>query len=153
MLERAVVVETDGKIATIEVKRSSMCEGCHKLSGNGDCAGHCEISGLVAGNGKTVITKAVNLAGAAVGDKVRIETDSKKVIGYAALVFILPIIVCAVFYWVGDIIFTEAYGAFLSAAVGFILTFLGIAVYDRSKRAKLPEIVITGIINRVDNKN
>ncbi|MBE6617287.1 MAG: hypothetical protein E7627_05035 [Ruminococcaceae bacterium] len=146
MLERAVVVETDGKIAIIEVKRSSMCEGCHKLNGDGDCAGHCEISGLIAGNGKTVRTKAVNQIGAVVGDKVRIETDSKRVIGYAALVFMLPIIICALFYYVGNIIFSTMTGAVLSAVAGFFLTFLGIAIYDRSKRKKLPEIVITDII-------
>ena len=146
MLERAVVIETEGNIAVIEVKRSSMCEGCHKFSGS-DCAGHCEISGLVAGNGKTVRTKALNQIGAVAGDRVRIETDSKKVVGYAALVFILPIIICAVFYYIGSLIFSAISGAVLSAFVGFFLAFVGIAVYDRIKRTKLPEIVITDIIN------
>lgn len=147
MLERAVVVETDGDIAVIEVTRSSMCEGCHKFGGNGDCAGHCEISGLVAGNGKTVRTRAINLIGAAAGDKVRIETDTNRVIGYAALVFILPIIVSGLFYFCGSMIFSSVAGSVLSALVGFALTFLGIMIYDRSKRSKLPEIRITGFID------
>lgn len=148
MIERAVVVETEGKIAIIEVSRSSMCEGCHKMSGDGGCAGHCEISGLVAGNGKTLRTRALNTVGAAVGDKVQVETDSGRVIGYAALVFILPIVVCALFYYLGNLLFQGMTGAVLSAVLGFALSFVGIAIFDRIKRKKLPDIRIADIIER-----
>ncbi len=146
MQQRAVVLETDGKIAVIEVSRASMCEGCHKLSGDGGCGGHCEITGLVAGNGKTMTARAQNNIGAAAGDRVEVESDSGRVMWYAALVFILPIIVCGLFYYFGDMIFDTTLGAVISAAVGFVLSFVGIAVFDRAKKDKLPDIKITKII-------
>lgn len=147
MLERAVVVETSGKIAVIEASRASMCEGCHKLSGDGSCAGHCEISGLVAGNGKTVRTRAVNSVGAVVGDKVSVEADSRRMVGYAALVFILPILVCALFYYVGNLIFSTMAGSVLSSVLGFVLTFVGIGLFDKSKRNKEPDIRIVKVLD------
>jgi len=146
MQQRAVVVETDGKVAVIEVSRTSMCEGCHKLSGDGGCGGHCEITGLVAGNGKTMTARAQNSIGAVVGDKVEVESDSGRVIWYAALVFILPIIVCGLFYYIGNVLFSAMLPAVLSAVVGFALSFYCIAVFDKKKKNKLPDIKITKII-------
>ena len=146
MQQRATVLETDGKIALIKVSRASMCEGCHKFGSDGGCGGHCEITGLVAGNGKTMTARAQNNIGAAAGDRVEIESDSVRVIGYAALVFILPIIVGGLFYWIGNMIFSHALGAVLSSALGFALSFFGIAVFDKMKRNKLPDIKITKIL-------
>ncbi|MBE6626091.1 MAG: hypothetical protein E7628_02765 [Ruminococcaceae bacterium] len=148
MQQRATVLETDGKIAVIKVSRASMCEGCHKLGGDGGCGGHCEITGLVAGNGKTMTARAQNNIGAVAGDKVEVESDSGRVIGYAALVFILPIVVCGLFYWLGSMVFDSTLGAVLSAAAGFALSFFGIAVFDKMKRNKLPDIKITRIIGQ-----
>lgn len=148
MQQRAVVLETDGKIAVIEVSRASMCEGCHKLSGDGGCGGHCEITGLVAGNGKTMTARAKNSIGAKVGERVEVESDSGRVLWYAALVFILPIIVCGLFYYAGGAIFESTLGAVISAAVGFALTFAAIAAFDRMKRNKMPEIRITRVIEQ-----
>jgi positive regulator of sigma E activity len=146
MQQRATVLETDGKIALIKVSRASMCEGCHKFGTDGGCGGHCEITGLVAGNGKTMTARAQNNVGAATGDRVEVESDSVRVIGYAALVFILPIIVGGLFYWIGNMIFSHSLGAVLSSALGFALSFFGIAVFDKMKRNKLPDIKITKIL-------
>lgn len=150
MQQRAVVLETDGKTAVIEVSRASMCEGCHKLSSDGGCGGHCEITGLVAGNGKTMTARAQNCVGAEVGDKVEVESDSGRVIWYAALVFILPIIVCGLFYWVGGVLFDSMPISVLFAAVGFAISFFCIALFDKMKKRKLPDIKITGIIEHRD---
>ena len=146
MQQRATVLETDGKIAVIKVSRASMCEGCHKFGGDGGCGGHCEITGLVAGNGKTMTARAQNNIGAVAGDRVEVESDSARVIGYAALVFILPIIVGGLFCYFGSLIFDATLGAVLSSAFGFALSFFGIAVFDKTKRNKLPDIKITKIL-------
>lgn len=151
MQQRATVLEADGKIAVIKVSRASMCEGCHKMSGDGGCGGHCEITGLVAGNGKTMTARAQNSIGAAVGDRVEVESDSGRVIGYAALVFILPIIVCGLFYWLGSLIFDSTLGSVLVSVVGFVLTFALIAVFDKIKRNMLPDIKITKILEKASD--
>lgn len=143
MRQRAVVLETKGNLAVIEVSRASMCDGCEK---NGGCSGHCDISGIISGSGK-MTARAENRIGAAVGDKVEVETESSRVLGYAALVFLLPIVVCAAFYAVANIITQNGGISVLSAVIGFVLTFLGIAVFDRKIAKKKPDIVI---VNRLD---
>ena len=44
MRQRARVKETNGSYATVEVTRSTMCDGCEK---SGGCGGHCAITGIV----------------------------------------------------------------------------------------------------------
>ena len=39
----------------------------------------------------------------------------------------------------------------IAAAAGFVLSFLGISLYDRSKKKSLPDIVIVDIAERPDN--
>lgn len=144
MLQRAVVVEINGKNAVVETSRRSMCEGCGK---NGGCGGHCEITGIVASNGK-MRAEADNSIGAKVGDRVEIETESGVVLGYAALVFIFPIFVCAVFYAFFERIFSsEAFG-YVGAAAGFVLTFCGIALFDKHKKKGRKDIKIVKIITQ-----
>ena len=142
MRQRAVVLEVSGKEAVIEVSRATMCDGCEK---HGGCEGHCEITGLLSTGGK-MKTRALNKIGASVGDTVEVETESKKILGYAALVFILPIIMCGVFYFAADALFEAEYAPAIGAAVGFVLTFAGIAVVDRIKGKKEPDIVIVDIV-------
>ena len=76
------------------------------------------------------------------------ETDSTKVLGYAALVFMMPIIVCAVFYFIADAVFAAEAPALIAAAAGFVLSCAGIVFYDRSKKKSLPDIAVVGIVRR-----
>ena len=146
MRQRAVILEKKGKEAIIEVSRATMCDGCEK---HGGCEGHCEITGLLSTGGK-MKTRAQNGIGADIGDTVEVETASKKVLGYAALVFILPIVMCGVFYFVfGKIFGTQAY-ALIGAGAGFVLTFAGIAVFDRIKQKNAPDIEIVDIVKKAD---
>ncbi len=146
MRQRAVVTETKGKLAEIEVRRASMCDGCEK---NGGCSHSCELSGIIAGSG-TMRTTALNKIGAKPGDTVEVETESTKVLGYAALVFLLPVLVCAVFYFLTYTIASAEPPALIAAAVGFVLTFLGISVFDRQKKKKDPDIVIVDIVRSAE---
>ncbi|MBE6540993.1 MAG: hypothetical protein E7672_00880 [Ruminococcaceae bacterium] len=144
MRQRAVVLETDGKIAKIEVRRSTMCEGCHKNGGCGE--GHCEISGLVSGNGK-LETLAENRVNAKVGDTVEVETESKVVLGYAALVFIMPIIVSIVFYYISEALFKADSAGMIGALIGFVLSFVFCVIFDRLKKKGVPDIKIVNIVS------
>ena len=91
---RATVLKTEGNIAEIEVRRATMCEGCEK---SGGCGGHCDITGIVASGGK-MTAKAYNKIGAAAGDTVEVETESSRVLAYAALVFLLPLVIGGIFF-------------------------------------------------------
>ena len=71
-------------------------------------------------------------------------------LGYAALVFILPILVCALGFALGRrILGTEAAG-YLCALAGFVLTFVLIAVIDRKVAKKTPQI---RIVRRIETRN
>ena len=148
MRQRAVVIRTEGKIAEIEVSRTSMCDGCQK---NGGCEHHCELTGLIAGSGKNMKTTAQNRIGARAGDTVEVETESTKVLGYAALVFLMPIVLCTVFYFLAEAVFASETAGLIAAAAGFVFAFLGISVFDRFKKKSLPDIVIADIVERPEN--
>lgn len=139
---RATVLKTEGNIAEIEVRRATMCEGCEK---SGGCGGHCDISGIVATGGK-MTAKAYNKIGAAVGDTVEVETESSRVLAYAALVFLLPLVIGGVFFALAAAV-SDSDGIALAAAfAGFVLTFVFVAVVDRKAAKKRPDIVI---VNRL----
>ncbi len=141
MRQRATVLNTEGNMALIRVSRGTMCQGCEK---NGGCS-HCHITGLVAGDNQ-MEARAYNKIGASVGDTVEVESAGTKVLGYAALVFLLPILVCALFYLTANALFQSALVGALSALGGFVLTFVLIALFDRRAAKKTPAIVI---VNRL----
>lgn len=149
MEQRAKVSGTDGRYAIISVSRSTMCEGCHK---DGGCGGHCELSGIM-GDNKTVEARAINEIGAAVGDTVEVETESRTVLFYAGLVFLAPILLAVIFYSVAEGIFASDGISVGASAVGFVLTFLGIALYDRKKKAQTPTIRIIRICCRGESRD
>ena len=143
MRQKARVIESHGRTATVAVSRRTMCEGCEK---NGSCGSHCDLTGIIARD-PSMKTEARNPIGAEAGDLVEVETDSSRVLGYAALVFLVPIAVCALFYFLAVRWIGPGLPGVIGAAVGFLLTFAGIAVYDRSLRKRSPEIVIVARVS------
>ena len=137
MRQLARVVEVHGERATVSSSRRSMCEGCVK---SGGCS-HCDLSGIIASN-RAMQAEALNPIGAKPGELVELESDSARVLGYAALVFLLPIAVCALFWFLGSRLFGEGIPGVIAAAVGFALTFFGIALFDRFLGKKTPRITI-----------
>lgn len=140
--QQAVVLEQRGKNALVSVERSSMCEGCEK---KGSCGTSC-LAGDLLGANKTMTALARNDAGAKSGDRVEIESSSATVLGYAALIFLFPLLVCALGYGVGVRLGLKEEGSFLLAGAGFALSFLLIFAADRKKRKSDPEIVITRVL-------
>ena len=141
MQRKAEVISVDGNYAIVKCDRSSMCDGCHNSTCGGTCA-----AGMIVGNSKTMTAKAKNNAKASIGDIVEIETADSKVLRYALLVFILPIIVCAVMYGIGVSYFQNERASLALAAIGFVLTFFVVGLVEKSHSKSEPDIVITKVI-------
>lgn len=138
MQRTAVVVNDLGKnIKEIEVSRETACEGC---SQQGSCHA-CIMLGDSKKN-RAMRTKAFDPLGAQVGDRVEVETESSTVIKYAAEVFLLPIILGAVGYLLGESLgakISESIGKFLPlicSLVGFAAAFAYVKLVP-AKRAEM----------------
>ena len=138
MQRTAVVVEDLGNnIKQIEVSRETACEGC---SQQGSCHA-CIMLGDSKKN-RAMRTKAFDPLGAQVGDRVEVETESSTVIKYAAEVFLLPIILGAVGYLLGESLgakISESIGKFLPlicSLVGFAAAFAYVKLVP-AKRAEM----------------
>lgn len=125
MITEALVVSAGGSSAVVEVRRKAACDGCHK---NKDGEG-CSICTLTGGDAKLSL-RVRNPLGAVPGQRVRVETDSRRVLGYAWLVFLLPLFAAALGWWLGGLIgSTEAWRAG-GAVIGMAASFLGVGAYS-----------------------
>lgn len=124
MKQVADVKEIRGEDAILTVKRQSMCDGCHKEGGCGHCSQVLEVT-------------VKNTLGAEVGDKVEIETPGATVIGVAALVFLLPLLLSFLAFFL-----TELFGAatpycYLAAVIAPLLCYLAISLTVRKSKVAL----------------
>ncbi len=141
MKQKAVVRSVFADYAMVEVARNSMCDGCV----NQNCKSHTCAAGAMFGSAKTMTVRAKNPVGAAVGDTVWVETADSRVLGNAALVFLMPIAVCMLLYAVTDALFSADWIAYAAAAVGFVGAFGVLGLLEKKKKNEEPDIVITGI--------
>lgn len=141
MVQLAKVIKTDGETAQISVERSSMCDGCSKKGCSGTCA-----AGRLFGTDKSMHALARNTIGADVGDTVQIETKTSVVMKYALIIFIMPIIISAILYFIGKAVFHEEKSAIAAAFIGFIASFAVIGLIERRKSKSPPDVVIKRII-------
>ncbi|MBQ7821108.1 MAG: SoxR reducing system RseC family protein [Clostridia bacterium] len=134
MTQTARVTATDGEFATVEVSRKTICEGCHNMSGSKGC------SACLAFGDKHAQARAYNSIGAVCGDRVVVSASSKKVIGYSAAIFFLPIIAAFALYFL-----TEGFagdGAVLYALAGFVISFAIACLVLEKTVKKRPDLVI-----------
>lgn len=142
MQTTATVVEVNGKYATVETARVSACDGCHKATDGG-----CSVCSLM-GSSRKISARAANPVGAAVGDRVRIESNTSRMLWYAVLVFLLPI-VFGIGGWLLTALFTDRVGwQMCGGALAFALTFLGIFIYSKAVQKKACDIEITEILEK-----
>ncbi|MBQ6558086.1 MAG: SoxR reducing system RseC family protein [Clostridia bacterium] len=128
MYQKGIIKKTVKNIADVEIQRSTAC---------GESCASCGLC-----PGQTAVVKADNAIGAKSGDTVIIDMADQKVLGAAFLVYIVPVVVLIIGYFIGYAIFkTEIYGA----VTGFILmavTFVIIMMFDkRLKNKYTPRIV------------
>ncbi len=140
MKTRAVVIALDGDYATVETERTSACEGCHKAEEGG-----CSVCSLMASNRK-LATRAKNTVGAAVGDTVTVESETARLLWYAALVFLLPILVAALAWCVTLLLDANIAWQIAGAVIGFVGTFVGIFFYSKHLKKTHCDVEIIEIV-------
>jgi positive regulator of sigma E activity len=142
MEQIGIVKEVRGETARVEVLRTAMCEGCAKQTKNGSC-----VCGELLGAARTMTAEAANDARAAVGDRVRLETASSVVLGYAALVFLVPVAAAFLFYCAASAFSPLEWIPWIAAGTGFLLSMVAVYAVDRSRRKDGPQIRITAILS------
>ncbi len=142
MQTKAVVVEIDGKFATVETERKSACEGCHKAEEGG-----CSVCSLMGGDRK-IATKALNSMGAKVGDVVTIESKTARMLWYGLLVFILPIVIALLSWGISSQLAANVAVQTVSAFAGFALSLTGVAIYSKKILACRCDVEIVEILKK-----
>ena len=114
----------DSKYAVISVPRKSACgHDCE------ECAG-CGVSGAA------VHAKAINSVGAKVGQKVVVQSDTKKMLRIVALVYLIPVVLFLAGYLVPALMGASVALQYTLALVGFFAGIAGAICYDRYLRAR-----------------
>ena len=143
MITEATVTSIKGRFAVVENERKSACEGCHKNIDGGSCT----ICSLVGENRK-ISMKAYNKIGAEVGDLVEIETETRRVLWYAMLIFILPIVAALVGYFVGNAVLDNSKFSLFFAFAAMSLVFVCVAIYSKHTVEKRSDAEIVRIIKK-----
>lgn len=129
MKQKGIVKEINGEFATVSVLRAEACSSC---SGRNFC-----------GSARQAEVRVKNAVSAQIGETVEIETPSEKVLGYAALVFLSPVLLAVGLY----LLLYRFSGIFagIAAFLGFIIPFAFAYFIDKKRPdTSLPEI--TGVI-------
>ena len=123
-MTQIATVEKDlgGGYAEVSVPRKSACgHDCE------ECAG-CGMTGAA------IKARARNDIGAQPGDKVVVESSTKKIFGVVALVYVLPVVLCLLGYFLSEGL---AEGMRYAIAVAtFVVSFIPCVLYDRHARKK-----------------
>ncbi|MGE5542058.1 MAG: SoxR reducing system RseC family protein [Bacillota bacterium] len=117
MREKGRVVRIEDGLAVVRMTRSAAC----------NCCGMCD--GLVPGQNELFI-KAANTAGAAPGDPVEVEVETRGTLQAAFLIYGLPILGGAAGFAIGSLTAGGVYGT-AGAIIGFLATFPVIHLLDR----------------------
>lgn len=114
----------DGDHAVISVPRKSACgHDCE------ECAG-CGVSGAA------VRAKAINPVGAKPGQKVVVQSDTKKMLRIVALVYLTPVVLFILGYVVMALLGTSVALQYTVAIAGFLGGIVAAVGYDRYLRAR-----------------
>ncbi len=123
-MTQIATIERDlgGGYAEISVPRKSACgHDCE------ECAG-CGMTGAA------IKARARNDIGAQPGDKVVVESSTRKIFGVVALVYVLPVVLFLLGYFLSEGVAEGARYAIAIAA--FAVSFIPCVLYDRHARKK-----------------
>ena len=113
----------DSNHAEISVPRKSACgHDCE------ECAG-CGVSGAA------VHARAVNTVGAVPGQKVVVQSDTKKMLRIVAFVYSVPVFLFMLGYVITTLLTPTVAVQYAVAAVGFVFGIILAIMYDRHVRA------------------
>ncbi|MBR5870233.1 MAG: SoxR reducing system RseC family protein [Clostridia bacterium] len=147
MRQIGIVTAVNEQKTTVAVRRMSACSGCHKANqGNRteDAADvlHCHECAMFPTETEMTVC-AVNEIGAAVGERVVIESATEMILGYAAAVFLMPIGLAFFFGCIFALVIDTAWSAYLGAVVGFVGAFAAVKlIFDRRAKEKTTYTII-----------
>ncbi len=120
MTQSAVVKRIiDAQTAEVEVTRGTACGGnC------ASCGGTCSF------RNKLLITCG-NHIGATVGEHVTIASQTRRILGAATLVYILPLVTFLAAYFLGAAVFSQENARVLVSLLGFALGVAAVVVLQR----------------------
>ena len=108
--------------AEISVPRKSACgHDCE------ECAG-CGVSGAA------VHARALNTCGAVPGQKVVVQSDTQKMLGIVAFVYLIPVVLFLAGYLLTVLLGASTAVQYGTAVAGFLLGLVGAVWYDRHLR-------------------
>ncbi len=125
MKQTGIVVEIMGNNAKVECDRQSACDMCENAS---VCSEKC----------KKVFATAQNTVNAQIGDFVEIETESKRVLKNAFIVFLLPVLLSFAAYFVAERFFggtTAALATLVVLVASLILLSFLLNTKEKDKNA------------------
>ncbi len=135
MHEIATVIETDDEWATFRVQRSLACLGC-------DACGYSYANHMMVG-------RARNVAGAAVGDCVRIDVPTRHVLAVGSMVYLLPLALMVGGYAAVSLLTQRSALAAFGGVVGFVSGMLAVkALGGRLSRSEEFKPVVRAIIRQ-----
>ena len=137
MRTKAKVISIEATYAIVEAVRLSACEGCHKAE-----SGDCSVCSLVGGSVKKTTARAENKIGAQVGEDVIVESSSRRMLFYAASLFLLPLLLFAAGFGIAALFTPTLWICLVAGLVGLALTFVGVAIYSKTVAAKRNDLVI-----------
>jgi sigma-E factor negative regulatory protein RseC len=120
MTQSAVVKRIiDAQTAEVEVTRGTACGGnC------ASCGGTCSFR-------NKLLIACSNPIGATVGEHVTIASQTRRILGAAALVYILPLVTFLIAYFIGAVIFSQEGRQVLVSLLGFVLGVAAVVVLQR----------------------
>lgn len=137
--EEGIVTGVEGSYALVKVTRQASCAHCPS-------AASCHL-----GTDRAMVVKAENIAGAQVGQRVRLFISPRSIVAASFLIYILPLFGLLLGAFVGRLLWIHVCpdmpSELLSAGIGLLAMagiFFGIRLYDRHYRTKedfIPKIV------------
>ena len=137
MKNKATVISTDGEFAVVEVVRLSACEGCHKAE-----SGSCSVCTLAGGGAKKVSVRAHNPIGAEAGETVVVESSSRRMLLYAACLFLLPLLLFAAGLGIAELFHAAFCVRVLAGFCGLLLAYIGVLIFEKTVAAKHCDVTI-----------
>ena len=146
MRVKGTVVEiVNGEIAVVSVERRAACDGCHKATEDKGCS----VCSLLGGNRESR-SRARNRVGAMKGDIVALESRTSRILGYAALVFMLPVILGLIGYLIGFYALRLGEWAVALTFGGIVVSFLPIWLYSKLVVAHRLDVEIVEVLRRAE---
>ena len=126
-------VLTDGTAEVLHVRESACSGDCHKCSGCGAAK-------------EAIVLRADNPIGAAVGDFVKISSESGPVLRAAAVLYMMPLVLFFLGYALGAVAWG---GGGLVGGLAFVLGIVLVVAYDRRVAARNKTVyTITGFAGK-----